>query len=454
MKFKKIETNKFILENFKLSDVKLNYLKWLQNEKVSKFITKSNFNNLEDLKKFIKENYLKKNYLFLKILNKQKSHIGNVRIYNINFKKSSAYFGILIGDQKSWNKGLTQEIIHQIGKYLYKNFGVVKILLGVNKKNTGALNAYKKAGFIFINKHKNLMCRNYFLNKLCIGTAQFGSNYGIANKNGIVKISEIKKIKKFALSNGVRTIDTAQAYGEGETRLNKIGINEFITLSKLPVTKPFENRKKWVLDNIKKSLKTLNKNFFHAVFVHNTDYLYDKKGSQIYKGLVAAQKKGLVKNIGVSTYTIKEIKFIIKNFKKFNIIMLPYNIIDRRPLKSKIFEKLNKLNIEIHTRSVFLQGLLLLNEEEMPKKFHKWSNVFNSIKKVSKKLKLSRYEVCMRYVLSNPYIDKVLIGTDNFSQFKKLVKISKKGNIKIKNKDINPSYDINLLNPSKWPGLV
>lgn len=134
--------------------------------------------------------------------------------------------------------------------------------------------------------------------------------------------------------------------------------------------------------------------------------------------------------------------------------MLPYNIIDRRPLKSKIFEKLNKLNIEIHTRSVFLQGLLLLNEEEMPKKFHKWSNVFNSIKKVSKKLKLSRYEVCIRYVLSNPYIDKVLIGTDNFSQFKKLVKISKKGNINIKNKDINPSYDINLLNPSKWPGLV
>ena len=90
----------------------------------------------------------------------------------------------------------------------------------------------------------------------------------------------------------------------------------------------------------------------------------------------------------------------------------------------------------------------------MPKKFYKWSNVFNSIKKVSKKLNLSRYEICLRYVLSNPYIDKVLIGTDNFSQLKKLVNISKKGNINIKYKDINPSYDINLLNPSKWPGLI
>ena len=69
MKFKKIETNNFILENFKISDVNLKYLKWLKNKNVNKFITNSNFNNLKDLKKFIKANYLKKNYFFLKILN-------------------------------------------------------------------------------------------------------------------------------------------------------------------------------------------------------------------------------------------------------------------------------------------------------------------------------------------------------------------------------------------------
>ena len=123
-------------------------------------------------------------------------------------------------------------------------------------------------------------------------------------------------------------------------------------------------------------------------------------------------------------------------------------------MKSKIFEKLNKLNIEVHTRSVFLQGLLLLKKKDMPKKFSKWSKVFNSIEMVSKKFGLSRYEICLRYVLSNPLIDKVLIGTDNFSQLKKLIKISKKGNIKIKNIDIKSSNDINLLNPSKWQTLV
>ena len=90
----------------------------------------------------------------------------------------------------------------------------------------------------------------------------------------------------------------------------------------------------------------------------------------------------------------------------------------------------------------------------MPKKFSKWSKVFNSIDKVSKKFGMSRYEICLRYVLSNSFIDKVLIGTDNFSQLKKLVNVSKKGDIKIKNEDIKTTNDINLLNPSKWPALV
>ena len=66
------------LENFKISDINLNYLKWLKNENISKFITKSNFDNLVELKKFIKE-IIKKEFFF-KILDKKKSHIWNVNL--------------------------------------------------------------------------------------------------------------------------------------------------------------------------------------------------------------------------------------------------------------------------------------------------------------------------------------------------------------------------------------
>ena len=453
MKFKKLQTKNYVLENFKLSDVSTKYFDWLKDKKVNKYLTNSNFKNTTDLKNYITKDFIKKNSLFLKILNKKSNHIGNLRIHDIDIKKSSAFLGILIGDKNEWNQGIAQEIIHYICKYLFKEHKIVNIFLGVDKKNISATKAYNKSGFVFHKKNKHLMVRNYFLSKLCLGTAQFGSNYGIANQTGIVKMNDIKKIKQFALSKGIKTIDTAQAYGEGEKRLAKIGIEEFITLSKLPVSEPSKNRKNWVIKNVKQSLKILKLKSFHAVFVHNTNYLYDKKGSEIYKGLVEAKKMGLVKHIGVSTYTIDEIKKIILRFKEISIIMLPYNVFDQRPIKTKILEKLEKLNIEIYSRSVFLQGLLLIDYKKIPKKFNQWIKKFENLDKISKKLKLKKYEICLRYALSNPLIDKVLVGSDNYAQLKKLVTISTKGNIKLNIKNLDASDEINLINPSIWPKL-
>ena len=87
----------------------------------------------------------------------------------------------------------------------------------------------------------------------------------------------------------------------------------------------------------------------------------------------------------------------------------------------------------------------------MPKKFNKWSKVFNSLEMVSKKLRLSRYEICLRYVLSNSFIDKVVVGSDNFNQLKQLV--NTKGILKLDVKNLNASKEINLINPSKWQNI-
>ena len=159
-------------------------------------------------------------------------------------------------------------------------------------------------------------------------------------------MADIKKIKQLALSKGIRTIDTARSYGlnaEGEKRLASVGVDEFTTLAKLPVTKPSKNRIIWVINNIRQSLKNLKLKSFDTVFVHNINYLFDKNGKKIYEGLIKAKKMGLTKNIGVSTYTIEEIKKIIKGFKKLNVIMLPFNLLDQRPVDTKILNKLKKI---------------------------------------------------------------------------------------------------------------
>lgn len=456
MNFKRLKTQNYILEKFKFSDVNKKYFDWLNNKENSKYLTNHKFDNILELKKYVSKNFIKDNSLFLKILTKNHIHIGNLRIHDIDKKKFSAFLGIIVGDKKYKNKGIAQEVIHYICKLLFAKYKISKIYLGVDRKNKSAVNAYSKAGFIFDKKNKNLMVRDYFVAKLCIGTAQFGSHYGIANRTGIVKMKDIIKIKKFAISNGIRTIDTARSYGlnaEGEKRLANVGIEEFTTLAKLPVTEPDKNRVSWVIKSIKQSLQNLRLKTFNTVFVHNVNFLFDKKGKKIYEGLIKARKIGLIKNIGVSTYTIEEIKIIIKNFKKINVIMLPFNLFDQRPLDTKILEKLTELNITIYARSAFLQGLILIDHKKIPKKFNKWQKKFKALDLLSKKLKMKKYEICLRYVLSNPFLDKVVVGSDNFAQLKKLIIIAKKGFLKLNIKKFKSNNEINLINPSRWPSL-
>ena len=167
------------------------------------------------------------------------------------------------------------------------------------KKDTNYLpNISLIEGLIGMVKKKELLTNKYLANKLGIGTLQFGQKYGIANREGKVKTSELKKIKTLAENNFINIIDTANVYGDSEKRLGKLDFSKFKLVSKLPVSVPPKNRFSWVLSSIKKSLKNLKVDRIYCMHVHNTKYLLDKNGHQIYNGLKAAKEKGIIKKLG------------------------------------------------------------------------------------------------------------------------------------------------------------
>ena len=304
-----------------------------------------------------------------------------------------------------------------------------------------------KEGIIALVKNKKLLTNNSFVTKLGIGTLQFGQNYGVANKTGKLKSKEIITIKKLAEKNNIKIIDTAQVYGDSEKRLGELGFSKFNLVSKLPVINPPKDRFKWVLKSLKLSLKKLNIKKIYGMHIHNTKFLLDKKGDQIYKGLLHAKEEGLIKKIGVSIYTVEELKKIISKYK-IDLVLLPFNIFDQRLLKSNILKELKDRNIEIHTRTSFLQGLLLMKKKDIPQKFSRYKKFFDNWEKICRKKKMTKYEVCLKYALSNNYIDKVIVGIDSAQQFKKL--IISAGYIDVPKKSIDASNEINLINPAKW----
>ena len=256
-----IKTKRFLLKKMELKYANRNYLNWFKSEEIKKYIEFSPNNKISNLKINIKKQLKENNVIFFAIFYGKK-HIGNIKFEKINLEKSTAYLGILIGDKNWRGKGVGSEVIDKTCEYLFQKYKIFKIYLGVQKRNRKALNLYLKSGFVIIKKlHSKsyLMCRNYFISKIVLGTAQFGSNYGVANKTGKVPIKDIKKIKSLSLKKGMMTLETAQAYGNSEKIIGDLSFKNFNHISKIQKikSKNSSNFKKLLNILVKSSLKKL-----------------------------------------------------------------------------------------------------------------------------------------------------------------------------------------------------
>ncbi len=172
--------------------------------------------------------------------------------------------------------------------------------------------------------------------KISIGTAQFGSKYGITN-NKILSMNEIKKILNFAFKNKINSIDTAAAYGNAEEKLGKIGLKGWNVSSKFPSIPIMEYGEEWIEINLLKSLMKLKKENLDTFFVHDISQIHNfQSAKKIFIALSKLKQQGLIKKIGISIYSMKKLDKIINDFE-IDVIQSPANI-----LNNEIFN--NKLN--------------------------------------------------------------------------------------------------------------
>lgn len=290
------------------------------------------------------------------------------------------------------------------------------------------------------------------MNKLALGTAQFGSAYGIANKKGQIKFSEVNEILRFAKNSNIDLIDTAIAYGDSEKFIGDAGIKDFKFVSKLPdLPKDCEDINSWVEQSVESSLIRLGISSLYGLLVHRSKNLLGNSGKKLIEALKMIKLEGLVKKIGISIYDPSECEKVMK-LTRVDIVQAPLNIVDRRLVTSGWLSKLHSEEIEIHTRSVFLQGLLLMPRYKIPKNFNKWSKVWDKWSLELKKNDLSAAEVCLLYPLSLPEIDRVIVGVENANQLNELVKKSKSQHSQI-DCSFMISNDQMLINPSNWQKL-
>ena len=284
--------------------------------------------------------------------------------------------------------------------------------------------------------------------KLALGTVQFGLPYGISNQSGQVCQEEVKAILSEARLNYIDTLDTAITYGESETCLGAVGIDGFNVITKLPAfAGNIQNINSWVIDQIKSSLKRLNTSKLYAILLHRPDQLLTSKGDILWQSLEKLKKDGVVKKIGVSISDPSELDNLTNSFS-IDLVQTPFNLVDQRLVLSGWLERLYASGVVVHTRSAFLQGLLLMPITAIPKKFKYWLPLLNTWHDWLLDNDISAAEACIGFVQAHSQIDKMVVGVQSKEQLKQLIQAEKNQANPVW-PDINCS-DKDLINPANW----
>ena len=259
--------------------------------------------------------------------------------------------------------------------------------------------------------------------KLCLGTVQFGLDYGVFNtpkKDPEYCINCLD----YATQNGIEAIDTATAYGDAERIvgefLSRKTINRdklFISTKHLPNILDDYGRDDYVRvirENLHRSLAVLNTDYVDAYYFHSSRYAFQP---ELLEAISVMQKEGLAKEVGVSVYYPDEAMACFDD-PNINCIQAPYSIFDHRMKESGVFRSGNESGFDIDVRTVFVKGLIRLHEDEIPDHLIKAKPILADLDKICKETGYSRIELAMGYVKREKEIRHLVFGIRDLEQLK------------------------------------
>lgn len=256
--------------------------------------------------------------------------------------------------------------------------------------------------------------------KLCLGTVQFGMKYGINNQIGRQPTREESfEMLDYAIGHGINTIDTACAYGEAEEILgsyfkyldkkSNIKVVSKLRPNVMEDGKPIE---KTVVEECKSSLSRLCVERLDGYLLHTPEYIYNE---EIISALLRLRKEGYVKNIGVSIYDLKE-GYAAIDTGVVDYIQLPYSILDQRGIKEGFISAAKRAGIKIFTRSAFLQGLFMMEQQKIPRHLQKAVPYLKTMQKILEQYEVDKISSLLQFVKSEEEIDYLVFGVESKEQ--------------------------------------
>ncbi len=290
--------------------------------------------------------------------------------------------------------------------------------------------------------------------KLGLGSVQFGSDYGIANPGGCTPLPEVKRILKAAALGGIEIIDTAPSYVKAEDALGAAFErgHSFRLVTKTPA---YDGRAITAQDAVsldrtfRQSLARLGADRVYGLLVHHSDDLLAADGERLFAALTEIRARGLVQKIGVSVYGAKDIDAILRRFS-IDVVQAPVSVLDQRLIASGHLKALKQSGVEVHARSLFLQGALLMRPDMLPEHL---AGLRSTLERFN--LFVTRYggvavHAALTFAASVQEIDVAILGVNNVHQLEEACRWRQVGIPPAELLDF-ALCDDELLDPRRWP---
>ena len=300
---------------------------------------------------------------------------------------------------------------------------------------------------------------NYELSRLMLGTVQFGLPYGVANRTGQPEYRDVLAIVAAAVEGGVNCFDTAAAYGTSEEvlgrALRELGVaDQVLIVTKVRPLSPGEMSEPALASraiecSVEESRRRLQLDCLPLVLFHRE---LDAKYLDVLDGLRA---KGWLSHLGVSCENRPgpALKFVEAG--NVSALQLPGNVLDRRHQRSGIFQSAASRGMAVFLRSVYLQGLLVMNERDIPPGLRDVIPAREKLEDLAGEAGLGLAELALRFLLSQDGLTCVLTGVETVAQVRDNLTLFDRGplpdDLLHAIADATPELPETLLTPSLWP---
>jgi aryl-alcohol dehydrogenase-like predicted oxidoreductase len=286
------------------------------------------------------------------------------------------------------------------------------------------------------------------MNRLAIGTVQFGLRYGVANSAGQVTTAAAAEILETAFAAGIDLLDTAVAYGSSEACLGAIGVSRWRVITKLPsLPQGTTNVATWARAEVRGSLERLRLERVDGLLLHRPADLLGPLGSQYRRVLHDLKSEGYIGAAGVSIYDPSELDALWPSWRP-DIVQAPYNVLDRRLGSSGWLEKLTAQGVRVHVRSVFLQGLLLMGADSRPEWFSRWSGLLDRWLTWCVANDCSPLAAALAFAQGHPGVECCVVGVDSVAQLRDIFAANATECPPVPGELV--SEDRDLIEPGRW----